>query len=269
MNVLILGYGRAGQRHAASAKVLGLSARTVDPYSRQKPTYLDRSHIAVDPGYFDLAVIATPPAQHFDDLEYLVREIKPRAILLEKPVCDFGQVFDVADSFPNSSPIIVAFNWRYHPILRNLPKLDKGKVELSSMRNRMPPPSWGILLDHLAHSIDIVSQVAGKLVPETFTLAQTVQSVGWTLDGKSESGVDFEISETVWIGGTKHEEETIFRVNNNFFNIAPDPTMFQELWRDFVACARGEIPNPIPLEAGLDAQLIIEDIVRNRIWVHG
>jgi predicted dehydrogenase len=150
MQALIIGYGRAGQRHARLLDELGIDWIIFDPYvdlpnGNQMKGELDQ----VLRHKFDMAVIATPPDQHLSQLDLCLQA--GLKVMVEKPLCALDQ-FDEAVQL-KSERVMVAYNYRYHPALQPL----RGMLPTSlicSQARQLPP--WGLLLDHVSHDLDIL-----------------------------------------------------------------------------------------------------------------
>jgi predicted dehydrogenase len=127
-NILIVGYGSAGQRHARNLAARGALISAVD-------TDTDRFDVATGPvlrkrfatiaealqnSKFDGAVVATPTAFHADQTITLLKA--GCAVMLEKPLAPdlrgAQSVFEVEKK--TQTPVLLGYTWRWWPALREL-----------------------------------------------------------------------------------------------------------------------------------------------------
>jgi predicted dehydrogenase len=109
-SALILGYGRAGKRHAKLLQKRGID---VDIYDKNLPEY---STVNSDlPRGYDFCVITTPPSAHLEALRSCMQYEVP--VLLEKPLCGFFEGFADVIHYKKAS---ICFNYRYHPAVQAL-----------------------------------------------------------------------------------------------------------------------------------------------------
>ena len=171
MKALIIGYGRAGKRHARLLEELGIKWRAYDPYMENlgntrlfdETVSLEslslRKHVA-----FDFAVICSPPALHLDHIHQCLAANLP--VLCEKPLCSFGQL-DLARQLPPDSPVMPCFNYQFHPEVAAIREardrwLDSPAAwRFYSDQYRPALPEWGLVLDHLPHTLDMLLWFAG------------------------------------------------------------------------------------------------------------
>lgn len=252
--VLIVGYGRAGKRHAALAKGLGLQVYVYDPNLPRKP-YIDSYHNCMYRDYsefleqqwffpgFDYIIICTPPDLHLKQISHFL-EIGAKAILCEKPLCAIGQL-DEAKTLPPDAPVMVAYNYRYHPKLVAV----KGKIDSFNMyceQYRIDLPEWGLLLDHCSHDLDIVRMVTSSDIniisaKEKF-MEDTLSYVRETLHCWEIETCQGFIMESITNSETKPREAQllypypVIEVHQpKRIDIDPDPVMFSAMWQAFLA----------------------------------
>lgn len=176
--VLIIGYGRAGKRHAKMAAGLGLDVQVYDPYlpiggierdgftralSLGWPLESEQDFIddlrRVTQGWCGYAVICTPPKEHLWQLRICLEA--GFKVLCEKPLCGNGQL-DEAKQLPTDAPVMVAYNYRYHPKLVKVKgKFNRYPVRMVCSQYRPELPEWGLLLDHCSHDLDIMRMLTG------------------------------------------------------------------------------------------------------------
>ncbi|MBI9081304.1 MAG: Gfo/Idh/MocA family oxidoreductase [Pseudodesulfovibrio sp.] len=170
MNVLIVGYGSIGTRHARlleekGHKVICVTGNPDCPF----PTSSSIAD-AVDAYSFELAIIANATVNHHDSLKELLATGYAKRILIEKPL--FEKAYDALNADTND--IFVAYNLRFHPLIQRTFDLLKGK-RLNSARFHVGQylPDWrpdtdyrncysahkeqggGVLRD-LSHELDLV-----------------------------------------------------------------------------------------------------------------
>lgn len=201
---LIVGLGRAGRRHKEIAEENGLKCLTVDPYI-DSADYDSLDYALLQP--YDYAVIATPPGLHLEQA-YRCAEAGAR-VLIEKPLCAFGQFDKALDLlWDYRDQITVYYNWRYHQSVNDVKQklasyqAQSGEtlhVALDARQSR-ELPSWGLILDHVSHSIDNISYIIGS----------QIQSVGYSYctentlyeecvaGGTCRNGWLWTIQERVW-----------------------------------------------------------------------
>jgi len=116
MNVLIIGFGSIGAKHARVLNDLGQDVAVVSRRAVDWPnTYATISQAIADwnPQY---VVIASRTSEHMIDFEALNESGYTGAVLVEKPL--FGQETDVPEN--SFSQIFIGYNLRLHPLLVRL-----------------------------------------------------------------------------------------------------------------------------------------------------
>lgn len=221
MKVLVCGYGRAGKRHAKALAERGL---TVDIYDSHLPGVSTVSSSL--PGGYDYCVIATPPSQHLPQIRSCMVYDVP--VLVEKPLCGFFEGFADVLHYDKAS---ICFNYRYHPAvlaLKDNPKKE-GEWVFYSKQCRGELPQWGLLLDHLGHTLDILLFLSGELFEP-----RSVFSLGNHLVLTGKVGRDsVEITDIV----TDDPIEKLAFINCplGFTDVEPDTTMFDRMYDEFLA----------------------------------
>ncbi len=127
MKALIIGYGSIGSRHARvltglGCKVSVLSHREVE----FKPCYRDLE-IAIKEVQPDYVVIANKTIEHYPTLLELSKIGFRGIVLVEKPL--FSDVQQI--SVEQFKAVFVAYNMRFHPLIRKLHNLLKKEKVLS------------------------------------------------------------------------------------------------------------------------------------------
>lgn len=200
---LIIGYGRAGKRHAKHAEENGLEVITVDPVSfpadgRRFFTSLGAG-LSIAARQESIAVIATPPALHLSQLRACLDAGIPR-VLVEKPLCDLGQL-EEAKALPHDAPVMVAYNYAFHPAIVNAEfRPTQGWSagwHLECEQHREETPEWGYLLDHVSHDLQILNRLAGPLRVLKAEHKTGEKLEQWSLQGLTGDGTFWSLSEIV------------------------------------------------------------------------
>ena len=219
---LIIGYGRAGKRHKKDAEKFGLKVQIFDPMLG-----MDGWNQHTDKP--DYVVIATPPANHLD---YLRRFIDTDSkILCEKPLCGLGELEQAKEylNHPNIDNVMVAYNWRYHPLIR----LMTGKAThatLISKQTRTDMPHWGLLLDHVSHGIDILRTLTGDGL-------KLKGAQHFKFDGMSDNwDVAFDVGAIIeQISREDKARNVQLAIDNIELPLDPDSSMFDKMWERFLS----------------------------------
>lgn len=189
---LVIGLGSIGRRHAANLFALYPDARfTFLRHQNQRDTFCDQldATIATDLDAllaqdFDLAIVASPSANHIDTLPRLIARGWP--LLVEKPIVSTLGDCDIVEGLLAKAPEAVraaAFNFRYIPSLMTVRKMLRdgqlGHVVRASLVAGQWLPAWrpaqdyrlsysadarrggGVELD-LVHEIDLVRWFFGE-----------------------------------------------------------------------------------------------------------
>lgn len=128
LDILVVGYGSAGQRHARNLAKRGAIISAVDndekrfdvPAAPKLRAGFQTVEQALASGRFGAAVIATPTAFHVDQTAALLRAGCP--VMLEKPVSpDLKSAQRVASLQAGTKvPILLGYTWRWWPALIEL-----------------------------------------------------------------------------------------------------------------------------------------------------
>jgi predicted dehydrogenase len=222
-NALIVGYGRAGRRHEKTLQDFGIESYKYDPFVF---TYqgIELLEELLQSGDIQYAVICTPPDSHLEYIKLcLAAGLK---VLCEKPLCSLGQL-EKAKRLPGDAPVMVAYNYRYHPKLVEV----QGKVDVFRMhcnQSRPDLPDWGLLLDHCSHDLDIVRMITGDDVEVIGASEHNVRGVKYWLITTSCG----TISEMVTTVGS--DRVALIKYPGGKIDIDPDPAMFQNMWKAFL-----------------------------------
>lgn len=239
MNGLIIGYGRAGQRHGKMLDELGIEYSPVDTRVNCDDwgTHMGFGNLEAALDYFDgtapdfplpnFAVIATPPDLHLSQIRQCLDAGLP--VLCEKPLCGLGQLAEAEQllQHPNADKVMVAYNYRHHPKLQT----PNGLPEMMVCHQERDLPAWGLLLDHCSHDLDIIqSQVGGRLEVTSASHNRRDGHEWWAIECRAQ-GQSISIEE--WVGPSK-ERTAKLAYADHIVDIDPDPAMFREMWRAFL-----------------------------------
>jgi predicted dehydrogenase len=218
LEVLIVGYGSAGQRHARNLGKRGAIVFAVDndpkrfevadaPKVVQAFANVD---IALAARRFGAAVIATPTAFHVDQTVPLLRAGCP--VMLEKPVSlDLESAQRLSDvQAETGTPLLLGYTWRWWPALIELRKQLRQGVIGRPLRAEL------VMASHLEdwHPGEPLSQFfmsnaalgGGALLDESHWLDQML----WMFGEPSEIAADIECVSTLPIDSDDHVELRAF-----------------------------------------------------------
>jgi hypothetical protein len=227
LQILIIGNGRAGQRHNRMLQQMGHQTMTVDTYATADyPDYLTAMYAKS----WDAVVIATPPKNHLEQLWCCIAHGIP--VLCEKPLCDVNQ-YMAACSLPRDKPIMVAYNWLYNASVQKLKQevLTKppGSYGMLCEQSR-ELPAWGLLLDHVSHDVCILDYISGGIAKVGGASYYEDYSVkAWTVLGETMTG-PFSLSERVW----SPNESCVRKSSINAVDLVPETEMYSAMLEDFV-----------------------------------
>jgi len=178
MKTVVVGYGSIGRRHADLLKearhdVAVVSRRSVD--SLKSFNNIEEAISTFNPDYI---VIASSTSEHLTDLKKLVELGFTGKVLVEKPL------FDKPDAMfeHNFESLHVAYNLRFHPLIKKLKSTLEGKKVFSvNVYVGMYLPDWrperdytlsysaskekggGVLRD-LSHELDYILWIFGEWI---------------------------------------------------------------------------------------------------------
>lgn len=177
MNILIIGYGSIGKRHYSILS----SFKNIDKLAIVTKQKLDIKTFSTlyeieNLDYFDYFIICNETFLHYETLWFILKKVKNKRILVEKPL--FEKVYTL-DNLNNN--IYVAYNMRFHPIIKELKKIIlKQDVIYANIQVGQYLPDWrknidyrdnysafkekggGVLLD-LSHELDYIAWLFGQL----------------------------------------------------------------------------------------------------------
>jgi predicted dehydrogenase len=178
MKVLIIGFGSIGKRHYDVLSKLS-EIRGIDLVTKQnienKICY-KKLEVVNNINQYDYFVIASETNKHFEQLNFLEKNVKDKLIFCEKPLFESKQDLKI-----KNNKIFVGYVLRFHPLLEKLKNMikDEGIISVNAKCGQYLP-SWrlnidykesysakkekggGVLLD-LSHEIDYVQWLAGQI----------------------------------------------------------------------------------------------------------
>lgn len=178
MKVLIIGFGSIGKRHYEVLSKLS-KIKSIDFVTKQdiKDTICYTNlEIIENINQYDYFVISSETNKHFEQLEFLEKNVKNKLIFCEKPLFQSKQNLEI-----KNNKIFVGYVLRFHPLIEQLKEFVKNeKIILVNSKCGQYLPSWrpntdyrdcysakkedggGVLLD-LSHEIDYVQYLCGKI----------------------------------------------------------------------------------------------------------
>lgn len=272
MNTLIVGYGSAGKRHARLLKPLtpSMEITAVDPIvTGPDVQYGDIKDALSAKGYYQLAVIASPPDWHLTHIKMCL-DAGVKAILCEKPLCGFGQIKEAKQLV--SAPVMVAYNYRFHPeIIRGLTlkRLYADQWVCLSDSYSAQLPEWGQLLDRLGHTFDSLSLLAGNLIVKKASWITSVLNDGCRtgeviiVEGQTASGGGFRILDCV--RKQPQDKKAYIAGPIGKLDMCGIGDMFEKMWASFFSTWHKKEPFSPNIKDALVAQSLLEET--NRIIV--
>jgi predicted dehydrogenase len=124
---LVVGYGSIGARHARVLSELGCSTAVVSSRAVDHPNVNSDLAAALSAQPTDYVVIANATDQHYDTLAQLAELGYEGKVLVEKPL--FNRVRPLPEHA--FSFVGVAYNLRFHPVIRRLKALVESQQALS------------------------------------------------------------------------------------------------------------------------------------------
>lgn len=173
-----MGYGSIGKRHFEVLSKLS-QIKSIDILTKQnienQKCYKELEHIA-NINEYDYFVIASETNKHFEQLNFLEKNLKNKLIFCEKPLFESKKELIV-----KNNKVYVGYVLRFHPMLQKLKDFLKNENIISvNAKCGQYLPSWrpntnyknsysakrkeggGVLLD-LSHEIDYVQWLCGKI----------------------------------------------------------------------------------------------------------
>jgi len=238
--VLVVGCGRAGQRHKQLAEIFGLDVTGADPNVHEIWVRYHALDAALFQENFDFVVLATPPDQHLAGLKLCIEKKIPT--LCEKPLCSLTELLDselLAGWHVAPSPhVMMAYNYAFHPKIMN-PEWTgsvSGGWAVISYQNRPPLPPWGHFLDHAPHSIFILLRMVGGLRANHCQAVETSEGSEFRIMGATTTDEAFLIYDSVRFSPVErytaiHSPKGLMRLDD------PEDLqmMMVDMWESFLA----------------------------------
>lgn len=264
-NCLIIGYGRAGRRHAQYAEHMGLTVATVDPNPATSANYLDW-RVALQESNWDRVVIASPPNMHIMQLTACAELGVP--VLCEKPLCDLEQLNLLAYAkLPKQ--LMVAYNWLWHPQIEALREVSRlmeyDELKIRSVQYRAELPNWSLLIDHISHALVMTAYITGEdelaVTDALHNVNDYYQSIAlreyWLVNGEFYSGHGrFRLVDGVTVAPTERVNDISLARDSErlcHMNVQPDKQMFARMWSEYMAGT--DTKNTVKLALNVQAAL--------------
>lgn len=178
MKVLIIGFGSIGKRHYAVLSKMS-RVQSIDLVTKQnienKICY-KKLEVVNNINQYDYFVIASETNKHFEQLNFLEKNVKDKLIFCEKPLFESKQDLEI-----KNNRVFIGYVLRFHPLLEKLKEFVKNeKILLVNAKCGQYLPSWrpntdykncysakkeeggGVLLD-LSHEIDYIQWLSGQI----------------------------------------------------------------------------------------------------------
>jgi len=183
----------------------------------------------------------------------------------EKPLASFGQIHDAELMIQDKLPleyVQVQYNYRFNPDMQEL----NGEVisdawQFAATQHRPELPSWGLLLDHLSHDIDIIRWIS----KENFTILESIHEIRegvseqYIIHGKTKYGVPVYIMDEVKFIDKNHPRFARLVSPHGYADATSNPQMFSNMWRCFFESYRVRIPQYPSFQDALETQKILQE----------
>jgi predicted dehydrogenase len=271
-NALVVGFGRAGKRHAQQLDSLDIEWSIVESNWRQIPDFNNMRYANIPNIYyplspdlftietFDFAVIATPPDLHLEQIRQCLDTGLP--VLCEKPLCALGQLAEAEAllDHPNADKVMVSYNYRYSPTLKQLlTRQETPDLMYCSQYRQLP--AWGLLLDHVSHDLDILRWLTGGI--DEILLAKhttTTEAESWRVLMRVGSKCIYLDEEVVTQPGARRTATLAYTDTLETVDIDPDPVMFTDMWQAFLNGSY--YPN---LKEAIETQKLLEECYKKDV----
>ena len=179
MQILIIGYGSAGKRHAKilsyEKKIKKIYIKTKQDFKSFKKFFFIKNIKNINP---DLIIICSETSKHYLHCKFIEKKFSKKTVMVEKPIFNKFIKF-----YPKKNKFFITYNLRFHPILSYLRLKIKGnKIFYLEAETSSYLPNWrknidyrksysafesrggGTLLD-LSHELDYVKWLEPKFKP--------------------------------------------------------------------------------------------------------
>jgi len=274
MNILIIGFGRAGKRHAKLLHSMGITTGLFDIngikysdidkiYGGDTPPIYQDFNDATGNNVWDIAVIATPPKSHL----WYIREclVRNMWVSCEKPLTSFGKIHEAEYLLSIKLPlerVQVQYNYRFNPDLQEFDaKIKSHAWQFVATQHRLVLPEWGLLLDHCSHDIDMIRWMS----KENFSILDATHNITsnttdqFIINGKMDDGTLVYIMDEVNLVNDKHPRMAKIFSPNGYMEVTPNSQMFVKMWESFFESYRLGLPQEPGFMSALETQRILQD----------
>lgn len=265
---LIIGYGRAGKRHAKLCDEFGIDWHFTDIVPSSSPRYKSVANLAA----YDFAIIATPPDNHLEAIKNCLDA--GTFVLCEKPLCAGGQMAEAEKllTHPNVKKLAVAYNYRYHPAIVKAKEAGwiypDRPILMFSSQYRPEMPAWGQVLDHLSHALDTLRfLVQGEGVIIISSRYGSVRS-GESAEVHAYARGDHNIfraeiiDEVSYVSTTPRDVFLLGPWGMIYLNDMNDiDTMYHQMFDDFLSLVNGHPSQAVKLADALETQRLIQEVL--------
>lgn len=146
--VLIIGYGSIGKRHAkilSKNRKIGNIFLLTNQSSKNYKTIKTHSDIKkIDPSFI---IISSRTSEHYRDLAYILKNLKNKKILVEKPLFDKYKKLKVI----NNNKVFIGYNLRLHPVIQYAKKyLIRKKYFYAGIYCHSYLPNWRKKINYIS-----------------------------------------------------------------------------------------------------------------------
>jgi CMP-N,N'-diacetyllegionaminic acid synthase len=299
LSALIIGHGSIGKRHAEILTEVDEISHVFVLSSQNDLSYDTINALEeISPLHPDYVVIASPTAQHYNQLKFLEDHLDGSKILVEKPLFDKKKELSI-----RHNEVYVGYNLRFHPMLSKIKEAIAGrKIWNIQVFCGSYLPGWrperdyrgtssagkdaggGVLLD-LSHELDYVQWLAGPLKVE-HAVNEKVSDLEIDSDdlllvsGRTEKGAHVHIglnyftrksTRRILIDGNGISIQGDFIANSLSQVVDGEPSEFSwpnlsrnDTYRaQHLAVLKGDVNKVCSFEEGLNTMRLIEGI---RTW---
>ena len=120
-NVLIIGYGSIGRKHAIILakikkikKIYIITKQKIQKIKKiQKTTYTEIVNLKID-----YIIISNPSSSHYKTIKLIEKNFINKKVLIEKPLFNKSHRLDLKKNF-----YYVGYNLRFHPVIKKIKNL--------------------------------------------------------------------------------------------------------------------------------------------------
>ena len=280
MNILIIGFGRAGKRHARLLTSMGITTGILDTnpvdydeidaiYGDHRPRVYTNFETAVEDNIWNIACIATPPQFHLNYIEQCLQN--SMWVTCEKPLSDFGRIYDIEAMLRSKLPlecVQIQYNYRYNSDMQEFDTSIKSYGwQLITSQYRPDLPEWGTILDHLSHAVDIVRWTSKKnfsILDCTQRLYPDKQEI--VVNGKMDDGTPVYFFDQVCLSGKPYRVSRLISPFG-YMEITPNPQMFVKMYESFFENYRLGLPQYPGVKDALETQKILQKIFEKTVVI--